>query len=160
MRDAPAAARVRRRDGRGFLAAEVGSAQYGAQIRQILAGLGPHLDLIQHPDTREEAANALRRRVLATYRGYPSGDMFTGMPADVTWHYAALTAAELATVRYGTTRTGPACLAVPGWPPTAPGSSALAVSAAATIHRRIAENLRYGKLPPTIIASVNPAWRT
>jgi len=38
--------------------------------------------------------------VLAAYRGYPPGDVFTGMPADVRRHHAALTPAELATVRY------------------------------------------------------------
>jgi len=59
------------------------------------------------------------------------GDAFTGMPADVAWHFAALTPAELATVRYidydywtefpGGTR----------WPPTArPQARPVAGSAA------------------------------
>ncbi len=30
----------------------------------------------------------MRRQVLAAYRGYPAGDVFTGMPADVRWHRA------------------------------------------------------------------------
>jgi hypothetical protein len=90
----------------------------------------------------------MRRSVLAGHRGYPAGGVFTGMPADVTWHQAALTAAELATVRYldwpywtefsggsrlaadGTRRLGP-------WQDQPPG----------TIYRQIAENLRDGKLP-------------
>jgi hypothetical protein len=42
----------------------------------------------------------MRRSVLAGHCGYPAGGVLTGMPADVTWHQAALTAAELATVRY------------------------------------------------------------
>jgi len=47
--------------------------------------------------------------VLAAYRGYPPGDVFTGMPADVRRHHAALTPAELA--------TGPSSPTAPGWPP-------------------------------------------
>jgi len=56
--------------------------------------------IIGQPGTRYEAANAVRRQVLAADRDYPAGDVFTGMPADVRWHHAALTPAELAIVRY------------------------------------------------------------
>src|SRR5260370_7068551 len=83
-----------------FLAAEVTSERYGPQIRGILTRLGQPGGIGEQPDTRDEAANAIRRQVLAAYRDYPAGDVFTGMPADVTWHHAALTPAELATVRY------------------------------------------------------------
>src|SRR5215469_13494889 len=41
-----------------------------------------------------------RSEVELPERKSPLGDVFTGMPADVTWHHAALTPAELATVRY------------------------------------------------------------
>jgi hypothetical protein len=107
-----------------FLAAEAGSERYGPQIREVLAGLGQASGIAEHPDTRDDAANAIRRRVLAAYRGYPADDVFTGMPADVAWHYAALFPAELATVRY---------LDYPYWtdfsggtrlPPTGPAGSA------------------------------------
>jgi hypothetical protein len=84
----------------GFLAAEVTSERYGPQITEILARLGQPRGIADQPDTSDEAANAIRRQVLAAYRDYPSGDVFTGMPADVRWHHAALTPAELATVRY------------------------------------------------------------
>src|SRR6266702_1202978 len=83
-----------------FLAAEVTSDRYGPQIAEVLARLGQPRGIAERPDTRDEAANTVRRQVLAAYRHYPSGDVFTGMPADVTWHHAALTPAELATVRY------------------------------------------------------------
>jgi hypothetical protein len=42
----------------------------------------------------------VRRHVLAAYRDYPAGDAFTGMPADVSWHRAMVTPAELGTVQY------------------------------------------------------------
>src|SRR5690349_21708240 len=78
-----------------FLAAEVTSERYGPQITEILARLGHPRGIVEQPDARDEAANATRRQILAAYRHYPSGDVFTGMPADVTWHHAALTPAEL-----------------------------------------------------------------
>jgi hypothetical protein len=83
-----------------FLAAEATSERYGPRIREILTRLGQPFGFAEHPDTSDDAANAIRRQVLAAYRGYPAADVFTGMPADVAWHCAALTPAELATVRY------------------------------------------------------------
>src|SRR5438034_6870486 len=82
------------------LAAEVTSERYGPQIREILTRLAHPYGIAERPDTGDQAANAIRRQVLAAYRGYPAGDVFTGMPADVAWNLAALTPAELGTVRY------------------------------------------------------------
>ncbi len=140
-----------------FLAAEVTSERYGPQITEILTRLGQPRGIAERPDTRDKAANAVRRQVLAAYRHYPSGDVFTGMPADVTWHHAALTPAELATVRYidypyWTDFSGGTRLAADGarrlgpWQQHEPG----------TIYRQIAENLRDGQLPPPIILLGQP----
>jgi len=95
--------------------------------------------------------------VLAAYRDYPAGDVFTGMPADVRWHHAALTPAELATVRY---------IDYPYWTDFSGGTRLAADGARKlgpwqyqppwTIHRQIAENLRAGKLPPPIILLSEP----
>ena len=140
-----------------FLAAEAGSARYGPRIRELLAGLGQPQSIAEHPDTGDAAANAVRRQVLAAYRGYPAGDVFTGMPADAAWHHAALTPAELATVRYldydyWTGFSGGTRLAADGarrlgpWQDQPPG----------TIYRQIAENLRDGQLPPPLILLGEP----
>src|SRR6266704_5514786 len=83
-----------------FLTAEVASARYGPRIREILAQLGQPLAVVTQPDLRDESANTVRRHILAAYRQYPSGDVFTGMPADVRWYRATLTPAELGTVKY------------------------------------------------------------
>jgi hypothetical protein len=69
-----------------FLAAEALSDRYGPRIREILAGLGQPSGIAERPDISDAAANAVRRHVLAAYRGYPAGDVFTGMPADVASH--------------------------------------------------------------------------
>ena len=140
-----------------FLAAEVTSERYGPQIREILTRLGQPLSVVERPDTSHEAANTVRRQVLAGYRGYPAGDVFTGMPADVRWHHAALTPAELATVRY---------IDYPYWTDFSGGTRLAADGARrlgscqqhkpGTIYRQIAENLRAGKLPPPIILLGEP----
>jgi hypothetical protein len=140
-----------------FLAAEAGSERYGPQISEVLTGLGQASGIVEHPDTRDDAANVIRRRVLAAYRGYPSGGVFTGMLADVVWHHAALSPAELATVRYlddpyWTDFSGGTRLAAGGarrlgpWQDQPPG----------TVYRQVAENLRYGRLPPPIIVLGEP----
>ncbi len=140
-----------------FLAAEATSERYGPQIHEILTGLGQPHGIAAHPDTSDDAANAIRRQVLAAYRGYPAADVFTGMPADVAWHHAALTPAKLATVRYldylyWTDFSGGTRLAADGarrlgpWQDQQPG----------TIYRQIAENLRDGQLPPPIILLGEP----
>src|SRR6266536_2366118 len=131
-----------------FLAAEATSERYGPQIHEILTGLGQPHGIAAHPDTSDDAANAIRRQVLAAYRGYPAADVFTGMPADVAWHHAALTPAKLATVRYldylywtdfsgGTRLAADAARRLGPWQDQQPG----------TIYRQIAENLRDGQLP-------------
>lgn len=140
-----------------FLAAESASERYGPRIREILAGLGEPRSVVDRPDIRDEAANAGRRQVLGSYRDYPTGDVFTGMPADVRWHRAALTAAELATVRYidypyWTDFSGGTRLAADGARRLGP----LQDQPPGTIYRQIAENVRDGRLPPPIILIGEP----
>jgi hypothetical protein len=140
-----------------FLAAEAGSERYGPQIVEILSKLGQPLSVVERPDTADEAANTVRRQVLAAYRDYPTGDVFTGMPSDVTWHHAALTPAELATVRYidyayWTDFSGGTRLAADGARKLGPWQD----QPSWTMHRKIAENLKAGTLPPPIIVISEP----
>src|SRR5712692_5879996 len=69
-----------------FLAAEVTSERYGPQITEILARLGQPRTVVEQPDTRDEAANAVRRQILAAYRDYPAG---TGLTADLARRHRA-----------------------------------------------------------------------
>jgi len=140
-----------------FLAAEVASERYGPQIAELLTRLGQPLSVVERPDTSDQAANAVRRQVLAGYRHYPDGDVFTGMPADIAWHNAALTPAELDTVRYidypyWTEYSGGTRLAADGARRLGPWQDQLPC----TIHRQIAENLRARKPPPPIILMSEP----
>src|SRR6266566_6523089 len=140
-----------------FLTAEVASARYGPRIREILAQLGQPLAVVTQPDLRDESANTVRRHILAAYRQYPSGDVFTGMPADVRWYRATLTPAELGTVKYldysyWTDFSGGTRLAADGarrlgfWQDQPAGS----------LYRQVAEHARDGRLPPVIIVIVEP----
>src|SRR5215813_15258501 len=140
-----------------FLAAEVASERYGPQIMEFLTRLGQPFSVVERPDTSDEAANTVRRQVLAGYRDYPDGDVFTGMPADVRWHYAALTPAELAAVRYidyeyWTEFSGGTRLAADGARRLGPWQH----QPLWTIHRQIADNLLAGRLPPPIILISEP----
>src|SRR6516164_4604170 len=54
-----------------FLAAEVTSERYGPQITEIHARLGQPRSVVEWPDTSDQAANTVRRQVLAGYCGYP-----------------------------------------------------------------------------------------
>src|SRR5258708_9628040 len=74
------------------------------------------------------------------------------MPADVRWHRAMLTPAELGTVQYidypyWTDFSGGTRLAADGARRLGP----LRDQPPGTIYRRIAENLRDGRLPPPLI---------
>jgi hypothetical protein len=83
-----------------FLRAEVGSPRFGPQVLAALAHEGLDPSVLQQPDTSDSAANAPRRRVLASYRGYPDRAVFTGLPADTVWQWVTLTRRELLSVRY------------------------------------------------------------
>ena len=140
-----------------FLTAEATSERYGPQISEILTRLGQPRHLVTRPDTRDEAANAVRGQVLAAYRQYPSGDVFTGMPADVRWYRAALTRAELSTVKYidysyWTDFSGGSRLAADGARRLGPWQD----QPAGSIYRQVAENARDGRLPPVIILIAEP----
>jgi hypothetical protein len=83
-----------------FLTAEVGSSRFAARMRGALVSLGAGLDLVEHPDLTDPAANALRRRVLSAYRGFPDREVFTGVPANTRWQHVHLSSAELDLIRY------------------------------------------------------------
>ena len=140
-----------------FLAAEAASERYGPEIDKVLRDLGQPRRLVEDPDVRDAPANAVRRRILAAYREYPAGGVFTGMPGDVVWEWVALSAGELGGVRY---------LDWHYWTDFSGGSRLVADGARrlgpwrrqrrGTIYRRIAEDLRAGRLPPPVILLGEP----
>lgn len=84
-----------------FLRGELSSERFGEAVRSGLVAGGWSEHLLTDPDLRDAEANAARRTLLAATRGYGENrDLFAGFPAGVTWTWAALTAGELATVRY------------------------------------------------------------
>jgi hypothetical protein len=84
-----------------FLLGELTSARFGAGIRRALAAAGRSERLVADADLADPAANRARRALLATTRGYGENrDVFENFPSEVRWVRAALTAGELAQVRY------------------------------------------------------------
>ena len=83
-----------------FLVAELRSSRFGASVRATLRTLGADLDLVERPDLTDPVGDALRRTVLAAYRGFPDREVFTGVPADTRWQHVLLTPADLDSIRY------------------------------------------------------------
>jgi hypothetical protein len=71
-----------------FLTAEAASERYAPQIRQILAGSGNRVASSSIPIPAIRRPTRCAGGSWPPTRAYPAGDVFTGMPADVTWHQA------------------------------------------------------------------------
>jgi hypothetical protein len=147
----------RRRDGGTFLLAEVASPRTGPPLLDALRDEGADRTVVSQPDLTDSTANALRRRVLSAYRGFPDQGVFTAMPVETTWHWVTLSPAELSAVRY---------LDWPYWTKFS-GGSRLVIDGArrlgpwhqqpdGSIYRRIAEKLRAGVLPPPLVLVGRP----
>jgi hypothetical protein len=137
-----------------FLQAEAASPRYGPRVRSELADLGLDLELLEHPDISDQRANAERRAVLASYRGYlTSAVLFEGFPDDVDWWRCWATPDDLAKVRY---------IDYDFWNECSDGSRDPAIAAARLRDGKpqvpdpdavngIVASLRLGRLPPPII---------
>lgn len=84
-----------------FLRGELSSRRFGRNLRSRLAAAGQAEQLLTRPDLSDAGANAARRALLATTRGYGENrDLFENFPAQVAWTRALLSADEAAEVRY------------------------------------------------------------
>jgi hypothetical protein len=84
-----------------FLRGELSSERFGDGIRAALAAAGQPEALVTQPDILDDDANAARRAILATTRGFGEDrELFIDFPRRVRWVRALLTPAELARVRY------------------------------------------------------------
>jgi hypothetical protein len=84
-----------------FLRAEIESARWGDQLRDILRKDGVDESVLSHPDVEDAAANAYRARVLDRHRGWLQRiGLFDELPRDLEWALAALTPEEVIAMRY------------------------------------------------------------
>jgi hypothetical protein len=84
-----------------FLRTELPSARWHDALQQQLRSAGLTDRVITDPDLGDDAENQVRLRILTDHRGYGTRtDHFAGFPADVSWEWMTVTAAELADVRY------------------------------------------------------------
>ena len=83
-----------------FLQSEYRSARFGGDIVSALRSLGIDEAVITRGDPADEHENALRRRVMAVFRGYPDKEIFENFPAQIRWVYAEMEEADLDRVLY------------------------------------------------------------
>lgn len=84
-----------------FLRTELPSARFGDELRALLERAGLPERVVTEPDLGDDAENRVRLRLLTEQRGYGTRtEVFEDFPNDVLWEWMAVTAAELARVRY------------------------------------------------------------
>lgn len=79
-----------------FLGGELASARFAAKLLASLGRCGSGRELVEQAALDDPAENALRRRVLADFRGDYLGDVLDGL----VWRRATLSAEELLAIRY------------------------------------------------------------
>jgi len=84
-----------------FLRTELASDRFGGDVRALLERDGLPERVVTAPDLGDDTGNQARLRLLTGYRGYATRtEIFGDFPGDVRWQWMAITAAELAAVRY------------------------------------------------------------
>jgi len=84
-----------------FLRTELPSARFGDELRALLERAGLRERVVTETDLGDDAENRVRLRLLTEQRGYGTRtEVFEDFPNDVLWEWMAVTAAELARVRY------------------------------------------------------------
>ncbi len=84
-----------------FVRTELASDRWHDDLQALLDQAGISAEVVTKPDLDDEAGNQARRWLLTGKRGYSDRtDYFEGFPDDVTWQWMAISADELAKVRY------------------------------------------------------------
>jgi hypothetical protein len=137
-----------------FLRAEARSHRFAPKMELFRLHLGAERSVIETPNIRDAAENALRLRILA-YRGYPGQFLFAGFP-QVTWHRVRLEPSDFERMRCANEKatlvplTGPSRLIADGARSFQPGSPAAAPMAHVGL---IVDAIRNGETFPELIAA-------
>jgi len=139
-----------------FLRAEARSAaRFGPALEFARRLIGAPSEVVDNPDTGDEAENAARLEIFRRYRGYPEHLLFRGFPA-VTWHRVQLEPGDFQRMRYAKEETtlvplsGPSRLVTEG----ARNFQAGVPAAAPMIHiAAIVEAVKRGERFPELIAA-------
>jgi hypothetical protein len=145
-----------------FLRGELSSSRFGPHIRRALLEVEVQERVIADPRVDDEAENDARRRVLDHTRAYSRKEgLFGGFPGDVTWQRVALTAEDLAKVRYidydyWIELSGGSRLALDGARNARAGAAPFGVSSDGFVE--LAEELAAGaRFPELILVTASPA---
>jgi hypothetical protein len=84
-----------------FLRTELPSDRWRDELEALLERAGLPERVVTNPDLVKDAENQARLRLLTEHRGYGTRtDFFEGFPCNVHWQWTAITASELARVRF------------------------------------------------------------
>src|SRR5690349_8532175 len=84
-----------------FLRTELPSDRWRDGLRALLGRAGLPDRVVTAPDLGDDAENQARLWLLTEHRGYGTRtEIFEAFPPDVRWQWMAISAAELAEVRY------------------------------------------------------------
>lgn len=84
-----------------FLRTEIAAARFRADLLAHLRAMGLPERVVTCPNLANAEENRARRELLGRYRGYGRDEgLFEGFPKKVRWEWEALTAEEVAQIRY------------------------------------------------------------
>lgn len=84
-----------------FLRTELPSDRWRDELEALLERAGLPERVVTDPDLDDDGENQARLRLLTQHRGYGNRtEIFAGFPYDVRWWWMAITASELARVRF------------------------------------------------------------
>ena len=145
-----------------FLRTELPAARFRDKLRALLDRAGLPERLITAPNLDDPAENQAREQLLTQHREYGTrAGLFDGFPHDVCWQWMAITAAELAAVRYvdydyWVELSGGTLLAAAAAPRIRAGVAPFGVSSglALGMAQAVADGARF---PPLILVTAGPS---
>lgn len=145
-----------------FLRTELPAARFRDKLQALLDRAGLPETLVTAPNLDDPVENQAREQLLTQHREYGTRTgLFAGFPHDVCWEWMAITAAELATVRYieysyWVELSGGTCLPIDAAPRIRAGVAPFGVSSdwALGMARAVADGARF---PPLILITTGPS---
>ena len=77
-----------------FLQAEIDSSRFRDEVINALKECNVTEKLIIHGDVLNETENAIRKKVLGIYRGYPDSEIFKNYPGKIDWKFVRFETGE------------------------------------------------------------------
>lgn len=83
-----------------YLKCEVGSKRFGDRLKKTLDELNLSKELITDANLNSTEENALRRKIMGKFRGYPTDDIFERFPKNIDWKYVQFEEGDIDKIFY------------------------------------------------------------